>query len=190
MDPLPDVVLRRYAEHFAQVRATIGSSLHQVLDHYPELPGGELDRKLANLLNRLLDWRQRYCPELLPSDRFVKAYWAVRGDAQNGGFEAYFDGSGETWPDLLRLLELGGAEQARDHFRRALALFPDAKPSLDRAERNAQLQAAYRERPETEARLSELTSEYYDALYPTDETLYRALRQLDDQEVVPDLPLS
>jgi hypothetical protein len=190
MDPLPHNVLRIYSEHFAKVRATIGASLHQLLDHYGEPKDGALDAKFWHLLNRLHDWRQRYCPKLLNTDRFVRAYWSVRGDVQNGGFEHYLEYSGDTWPDVLRVLELGEAEQACNHFRRVLALFPNSTPSLDQTERARQLQTLNRERPaETSESLSKLASEYYDPLYPADDTLYRALRQLEDEEVVPDLPI-
>lgn len=190
MDSLPDNVLRLYSAHFAKVRATIGSSLHKLLDHYGEPKNGELDRKFWQLLDRLHDWRQRYCPKLLTTDRFVRAYWGVRGDVQSDGFEHYFEySSGDTWADLLRLLELGGDEQACNHFRRALAVFPNSTPSLDQAERAKQLETLNRQRPETSELLSKLDSEYYDAAYPSDDTLYRALRKLEDEEVVPDLPI-
>lgn len=181
---LPEPVLRSYQQHFRVVRATVGSTLHTVLDHH-----GKLDDDLWHLLNRIVDWRSRDGTTLLEPDRLVVAYWGVRSDVQNGGFHQYFaNSSGDQWPDLLRLLELGGDDRGESHFRRALSYFPESSPSTDREERDAQLAAIDgSDQGGFVNPFGALDSEYYtECFYPEEETLFRALKSLDDIEFVPD----
>jgi hypothetical protein len=181
---LPESVLQSYRKHFRDTRETVGSSLHAVLDHH-----GKLDDELWHLLNRIADWRSRVGATLLEPDRFVLAYWGVRSDAQNGGFHQYFlNSSGDLWPDLLRLLELGGDQLAESHFRRVLSYFPSSSPSMDREQRTAQLAAIDgSDQSDFLNPFDTLDSEYYtECMYPDDETLFRALKALDDVDFVPD----
>ena len=175
---LPEQVLQLYRKHFHDVRTTIGPDLHAILRHH-----GKLDKELWHLLNRVVDWRHRYASSLLEPDRFISAFWGVRCDAQNGGFHQYFsNSSGDEWPDLLRLLTLGGDSRGETHFRRVLLAFPDSQPSTDRDKRNQQLDEIDSDY------FDSLNSEYYtECFYPEDEMLFLALSTLSNVEFVPDL---
>lgn len=181
---LPEPVLHLYHRHFRKIRETVGCRLHEVLDH-----SGSIDAELEHLLTRIVDWRGRYCESLLLPDRFVAAYWGVRTDAQNGGFHQFFANSaGDFWPDLLRMLELGRNDAALSHFQRVLAIFPDAKPELDRDLREEQLALLDGSRSGNFLDpFADLNSEYYtDCFYPDENTLFVALRSLEDMDFIPD----
>jgi hypothetical protein len=181
---LPEPVLQSYRQQFQDVRTSIGSTLHAVLDYH-----GRFDDNLWLLMNRIVDWRGRYCSTLLEPDRFVSAFWGVRTDAQNGGFHQYFENSaGDLWPDLLRLLVLGGDKRGESHFRRVLSIFPTSSPSADREERCAQLASIDgSDRGDFADPFEALDSEYYSTcFYPEDDTLFGALKSLEDVEFVPD----
>ncbi len=93
--------------------------------------------------------------------------------------------SGDEWPDLLRLLALGGDNRGEAHFRRVLCAFPDSQPSKDRDKRNQELDALDELDPNY---FDSLDSEYYDeCFYPEDETLFNALSKLSNVDFVPDL---
>lgn len=169
---LPEPVLHSYHKHFRKIRGTVGHRLHEVLDHF-----GTFDEELEQLCARIVDWRQRYCDSLLLPDRFLAAFWSVRTDAQNGGFHQFFlNSAGDSWPDLLRLLELGRNDAALSHFHRVLAIFPDSKPELDRDLREAQLAMLDDSRSGNFIDpFAGLNSEYYtDCFYPDEYTVRRA----------------
>jgi hypothetical protein len=181
---LPEPVLHSYRQHFRRIRGTVGPTLHAVLRDREAM-----DDDLWHLLNRIVDWRVRYGEPLLEPDRFIAAFWGVRCDAQNGGFHQYFSNSaGDLWPDLLRLLVLGGEKHGESHFRRALSMFPDSTPSIVRDQRETQLAAIDGSLTgDFVSPFAELDSEYYSTcFYPHDDTLFRALRSLDDVDFVPD----
>ncbi len=181
---LPEPVLHSYRQHFREIRATVGSSLHAVLRDREDM-----DDHLWHLLNRIVDWRGRYCESLLEPDRFIAAFWGVRCDAQNGGFHQYFANSaGDLWPDLLRMLVLGDDKNGESHYRRVLSFFPDSTPSVDRDERDAQLAAIDGSLTgDFASPYAELDLEYCSTyLYPDDNTLFGALSSLNDVDFVPD----
>lgn len=181
---LPEPVLHSYHKHFRKIRGTVGHRLHEVLDHFRTF-----DEELEQLCARIVDWRQRYCDSLLLPDRFLAAFWSVRTDAQNGGFHQFFlNSAGDSWPDLLRLLELGRNDAALSHFHRVLAIFPDSKPELDRDLREAQLAMLDDSRSGNFIDpFAGLNSEYYtDCFYPDENTLFVALRALEDIDFIPD----
>lgn len=181
---LPEPVLRSYQKHFREIRGTVGYRLHEVLDHF-----GTFDEELEQLCARIVDWRQRYCDSLLLPDRFLAAFWSVRTDAQNGGFHQFFlNSDGDSWPDLLRLLELGQNEAALSHFRRVLAVFPDSKPEFARELREEQLALLDRSRSGNFLDpFAALNAEYYtDCFYPDENTLFVALRSLENIDFIPD----
>ncbi|MCR9197662.1 MAG: DMP19 family protein [Planctomycetaceae bacterium] len=165
------------------MRATSGGSLHSVLSSF-----SELNDELWLILNRVVDWRERYCDSLLEADRLIAACSGARADVQNGGFHQYFaNSSGDFWPDLLKLLQLSRDAAGEAHFREVLAHFPNSAPAIDREERELQL-----EQLDGTAKgedffdpFEALDQRYYDRLYPTDETLFAALKAMDDVEFIP-----
>ncbi len=181
---LPEPTLHSYRQHFRKIRETVGCRLHEVLDHF-----GKFDEELEHLCARLVDWRQRYCGSLLQPDRFVAAFWAVRTDAQSGGLHQYFlNSAGDSWPDLLRLLERGRNDAALTHFHRVLAMFPDSKPELARELREEQLAMLDGSRSGSFLDpFAGLNSDYYsNCFYPDENTLFVALRSLEDVDFIPD----
>ena len=110
-----------------------------------------------------------------------------------GGFHQFFANSAsDFWPDLLRLLVLGGDERGESHFRRTLSFFPASSPSINRDERESQLaEIDGTDRGEFESPFGALDSEYYSTcFYPSDDTLFLALKSIDDVEFVPDPEVS
>lgn len=181
---LPKPVLQAYKTHFLDLRSKTGGSLRSVLTSF-----GELNDELWLVLNRVVDWRERYCDSLLEPDRFIAAYSGVRADAQNGGFHQYFANSaGDFWPNLLKLLQLGGDRDGEAHFRKVLAHFPNSSPAVERTERELQLEEldGTANGGEFSDPFESLDEQYYDCLYPTDETLFAALMAMDDVDFIPD----
>ncbi|MCC9600712.1 DMP19 family protein [Stieleria sp. JC731] len=180
---LPETVLKSYQNHFDQVRATIGSNLHDVLRAHD----GKND-ELMHLLARVVDWRICMNESLTEPDRFVAAFSGLRTDVQNGGFHQYFlNSAGDLWSDLLRMLILGGDHDGESHFRRVLDLFPESSPSTHQDTRAEQLdQIDERYMKSSTSPFDELNSEFYrSCFYPDEKTLIKALKSLDDIEFIP-----
>lgn len=135
-----------------------------------------------------MDWRVRYCDELLEPDRMIAAYSGVRSDVQNGGYHQY--SSGDLWRDLLRLLELGGDSEGEAHFRKVLTCFPDSSPAMNRDQRELQLDDLHDASSEGEFTdpFEELDAQYDEYFYPNKETLFKALRARDNvEDFIPNL---
>ena len=180
---LPEPVLDAYRKSFRHILITAGPSLHDIMHHF-----GELNDECWLLLNRVGDWRGRYAEALLESDRMICSFWGVRCDVQNGGFYQYFaNSSGDFWPDLLRMLELGSDERGLNYFRRVLSIFPNSSPATERSARYDELCRIETADPAAAAEHFELLDgEYYECVYPDDATLSKALLSLDDIDFVPD----
>ncbi|PQO26794.1 DUF4375 domain-containing protein [Blastopirellula marina] len=178
---LPPAVREAYVAHFRQIRADHGASLGAVLKHY-----GNLNDDLWLLLNRIVDWRQNLDIPPHAADRYVMASVGLRTDVQNGGFSQYFTNeAGNYWQDALAVLIGGDDAAGAAHFRRALAPFPNATPSVDQAERDAELGDIEDADPDWDNRLN---AEYCQELcYPSDETLFAALQALEDPDFVPNI---
>jgi len=179
----PDVV-ERYRTHFDQMRSSVGEDLKAVLDHFGESPS----RKAWLLLERIVTWSVYIEKPLSLPERMYAGTIAMRSDVANGGFHQYFvNDAGDYWEDVLFTLRAAGDMESERHFLRTIGIFPDARPSTDRAIRDAQL-AAIEEQDEAamNAHFERQDAEYYGwDYYPSDETLWLALHQVPNQPFIP-----
>jgi hypothetical protein len=89
---------------------------------------------------------------------------ALEREVNNGGFDQFFaNSSGDTAQETVKALETIGARAAAGIVRRAIAMFPDGEPAVDRDERADQLDAAGEER---DGLWDSLDQEFYS--YPDD----------------------
>ena len=178
----PDVV-ERYRTHFDQMRSSVGEDLKAVLEHFGESPSD----KAWFLLERIVTWSVYIEKPLSLPERMYAGTSAIVSDVQNGGFHQYFsNSSGDYWEDVLFTLRAAGDAESERHLLRTVGIFPGAKPSTDRAIRNAQLVAIEaRDEAAMWDHFSRQDDEYYDRVYPSDETLWLALHQVPNEPFVP-----
>ncbi|HVK06725.1 MAG TPA: DUF4375 domain-containing protein [Armatimonadaceae bacterium] len=184
----PPDVIARYRAHFDKTRASIGDDLHSILDHFgaPSAPGAEL------LLERVVTWCVYVEKPLSLPERMIVGATALRSDVQNGGFHQYFvNDAGDYWEDVLYTLRAGGDADGERHLLETVRVFPDARPSADRAARNAQLEAIEaRDGAAMWAHFDRQDALYYardpdPGGYPTEETLWSALRRVPNERFIP-----
>ena len=178
MNDLPESVVATYEQHFLQVRERSGPGLCDLL-----VVHGAFTADLEQTMVRIADWRAHQSEELHTADRFVVAYFGVRTDVQNGGFSQFFENeAGNYWADLLQLLTNGNDAVGVDIFRSVLAIFPESAPALNRSVRSEQLELIEELNSEWDAPFNE---QYYERVFPTPETMFEALKHLDDTAYVP-----
>lgn len=178
----PDVV-ERYRTHFDQVRSSIGDDLKAVLDHFGQTPS----REAWLLLERIVTWSVYIEKPLSLPERMYAGTIAMRSDVDNGGFhQCFVNDAGDYWEDVLFTLRAAGDTESERHLLRTIEIFPDARPSTDRAIRDAQL-LAIEEQDEAamNAHFERQDAEYYARVYPTRETLWLALHQVPNQPFIP-----
>jgi len=116
-------------------------------------------------------WERDGFDELTSAERVAYCVDALEREVNNGGFQQFFwNSSGDTAAETLGALEAIGAAAAAGILRRALAVFPTARPPVAREARIALLE----ELPaQATATWSTLDDEFY--AYPDD--LAALLRQ-------------
>ncbi len=179
----PADVVERYRIHFDQMRSSVGEDLKAILAHFGESPSD----KAWFLLERIVTWSVYIEKPLSLPERMYAGTNAIICDVQNGGFHQYFSNSaGDYWEDVLFTVRAAGDAESERHLLRTVEIFPGGKPSADRAIRDAQL-VAIEERDEAAmwAHFSRQDDEYYDRVYPSDETLWLALHQVPNQPFIP-----
>jgi len=113
---------------------------------------------------------QRTLAPATPGQRAVLAARWYEAEVSNGGHDQYFfNSTGMLWEEALAGLALLGAEQHRALLERAIALFPDQRPSKDRFERQTQLEQVD----------SELLGKLDDELYALDSLELHMLRYIE-----------
>ncbi len=81
-------------------------------------------------------WDRDGYEALTQPERVAYCVDALEREVNNGGFQQFFaNSSGDTASDTLAALEALGAAGAADLVRRAIAVFPNAQPPVDREQR-------------------------------------------------------
>lgn len=81
-------------------------------------------------------WDRDGYEALTPPERVAYCIDALEREVNNGGFQQFFaNSSGDTAADTLSALEALGAAATADLLRRAIGVFPDARPPVDREQR-------------------------------------------------------
>jgi hypothetical protein len=186
----PPDVIERYRVHFEEVRSSAGGDdLKAVLEHFGESPAGTGYRSVWMLLERVVTWSVYVEKPLLLPERMIVGATALRADVQNGGFDQCFSNdAGDYWKDVLFTLQAGGDTDGERHLLETVRIFPGGSPSLDRAERNAQLEAIEAQGEAAMNTHFDRQDALYYAMehsYPTQETLWRALRQVPNEPFIP-----
>jgi hypothetical protein len=102
---------------------------------------------------------------LTEAEQTVYCLDALEREVNNGGFEQFFfNSSGDTALETAAALERLGAAHTAGLLRRAMAVFPAARPAANRDDRERQMEALAETARHTWSSLDEAFLEYRDNL--------------------------
>jgi hypothetical protein len=175
--------LENYTQKLRVLSEKYGATVHELLESTENDRGEE--RWTA--FNLVIYYRSHLKQPLGFTEAMIAGYTSLHADVQNGGFHQYFSNSaGDYWQHVLQILKDGVDESGEKRFQTLLSVFPSSHPSLNRDERNKQLDEIRLRGEDQMWDWFELHSkEFYEESYPTDEVLWQALRNRPNELYIP-----